>query len=91
LDGSQQVTPLLDRTYIKCGPSGSSHEECIIDGGTTQVLLVDTLPDTHRIFVFQGITFQNSQGLSIAAVASSRTRAEFLDCHWNVRTGILLG
>ena len=84
-DGAEQLTPLLDRTLVQCGRSGSAQDNCIIQGGTTQVLLVDTLPLQHRIFVFQGITFTSSTDVSIAAYASSQTRAEFYDCHWKVR------
>jgi hypothetical protein len=101
-EGSQQLTPLLDRTYIKCGETGDSgNNACVIQGGMTQVLLIDDSGDeidndtagsstssssSSRLFVFQGITFLESQDMSIAALASSSTRAEFIDCHWKVRT-----
>lgn len=41
----------------------------------------------ERIFVFQGITFTESQDISIAAFATGGTRAEFIDCHWKNSKG----
>jgi hypothetical protein len=86
-DGSQQLTPLLPRTYVVCGRKGSSTDECVIQGGSTQVLLIDTASTSsisRRLFVLQGLTFFGSQDMSIAALASNSTRAEFIDCHWKV-------
>ena len=103
--GSEQLTPLLDRVEFICGANGDSQDQCIIQGGATQVLLLvqspprngtanstnttttttDTIADTRQLYVFRGITFQDSQQLSIAALAPSfTTSAEFYDCHWKV-------
>ena len=112
LDGSQQLTPLLDGTFVICGADGKAENQCIIQGGTTQVLLLDTaellledapvveqrinaqvrksMPEGQKVLVFRGITFLDSQDMSIAALASPRTRADFHDCHWEVCDVILL-
>jgi hypothetical protein len=147
LQGEEQLTPLLHNSYIRCGREGSSHDDCVIEGGTTQILLYDTItvtttttttvattssssltsswggtgeptastrtaitfddttdiltaskeltqleaaaaplhtPEHPKRFIFQGITFQDSHDVSVAAIASSTTRAEFYDCHWKV-------
>jgi hypothetical protein len=144
LQGQEQLTPLLHNSYIRCGGQGHRHDDCIIEGGTTQILLYDTMtttsttassttsstsisvtstaeptastrtaitfddaqsilqgtkeltqseaatatplftPEHPKRFIFQGITFQDSQDVSVAAIASSATRAEFYDCHWKV-------
>ena len=97
-DGTEQLNPLLDRTWIRCGREtvNGSKNQCIIRGGKTQVLMIDqgynSMATTtneedkgpERIFVFQGITFTESQDISIAAFATGGTRAEFIDCHWKV-------
>jgi hypothetical protein len=93
LDGSDQLTPLLASSHFVCGAEGKSQDDCVISGGTTQVLLMDVIEqaaasvsDRVNSFTFSGITFVESQDISIAALGSSRTRAEFYDCHWKVRT-----
>jgi hypothetical protein len=93
-EGSQQLTLLLPRTLVICGREGTSMDQCVIQGGSTQVLLIDTAitsTTSRRIFVLQGLTFTASQDMSIAALASNATRAEFIDCHWKVSTTILVG
>lgn len=100
-DGSQQiqVPPQLfpyDPT-IKCGNSGDAAESCNINGGVTQVFMMDSAGSaldadsatsrepTTGSFSFEGLTFTNSQDLSIAAMMSSPLAiAQFTDCHWKV-------
>jgi hypothetical protein len=47
----------------------------------------DIEDDENTLFVFWGITFRKSHESSVAALQSNTTtRAEFVDCHWRVRT-----
>jgi hypothetical protein len=90
----QPVAPILSGTVIQCGRDGDSRDDCIIQGGGTQVLMVggeeqeqdDMDDDEITLFVFRGITFRQSHESSVAALRSNTTRAEFVDCHWRVRT-----
>ena len=58
----------------------------MIDQGYNSMVTTTNEEDKgpERIFVFQGITFTESQDISIAAFATGGTRAEFIDCHWKV-------
>lgn len=74
---------LLHAPIIQCGREGNSLDSCIIQGGDTQVLLMDDWSNStqRRTIEFRGLTFQDSQDISIAAF-STRTTARFIDCHW---------
>lgn len=99
LNGEEQLTPLLGASKFVCGADGKSTNNCIIRGGTTQVLLIiDPTNDSYRmssslsisentfsnVYEFHGITFEESTDISIAALASYNIRAQFVDCHWKV-------
>lgn len=94
-DGSQQmqIPPQLFQynPTIKCGESGSSTDSCVIDGGVTQVFMMDNpvhggTSESSSLagsFDFHGLTFTNSQDISVAALMSSpQYVARFVDCHW---------
>ena len=78
---------------ILCGQHGSSIDTCILDGGENHVLLLDSMDSSgsdsmatleggdRQSIVMQGIIFQESTDISIAAF-SNRTSAQFIDCHW---------
>lgn len=100
LNGESQLSPVLHNSHFICGRYGHSSDNCHIKHGMTQVLIIDTdvqpyprpeakneksdFDPTRRLFVFRGLTFSNSKDVSVAAVASSTTFAEFYDCHWKV-------
>ena len=80
---------------IQCGHRGSSIDTCILNGGANHVLILDSgdaidrsstneaiteVVDRQSV-VFQGLIFQGSTDISIAAF-SNRTNAQFIDCHW---------
>ncbi len=74
---------LLHQPIIQCGRKGDSLDRCIIQGGKTQVLLLDDWSNsTQRQSIdFLGISFQGSHNISIAAL-STKTTVRFIDCHW---------
>lgn len=93
-NGIERLTPspglLQYSPVIQCSETGQSANKCTIYGGTTQVMLIQRPLDGNNdtsinlSVTFQGITFQNSQNVSIAAMASPNMRAIFMDCHWIV-------
>jgi len=79
---------LAHEPIFQCGHNGNALDSCLIQGGDTQVLLLDDFSDsTQRLsVVFQGLTFEGSKDISIAAF-STRTTARFVDCHWENAKG----
>ena len=109
LNGEHQLSPVLHNSHFVCGREGYATDNCRIEHGSTQVLIIDTNVEPYprapaagasgahamhggaaygsspRLFVFKGLTFAHSSDVSVAAVASTTTFAEFYDCHWKVR------
>lgn len=83
------IYPLLNGTQIICGSSGEGSDNCIIKGGDIQVLLRNSVAEDYvrKETEFYGVTFDSSNGLSIAAWDSPQTKATFVDCHWRKNTG----
>ena len=80
------IYPLLDGTKIVCGSAGRSSDRCIIQGGDAQVILRESMTEGYSRLEteFHGITFQGSDGLSVAAWDEPETKVTFKDCHWKV-------
>jgi hypothetical protein len=74
LQGQEQLTPLLHNSYIRCGGQGHRHDDCIIEGGTTQILLYDSMTTTST-------TASTTTSVSTTAepTASTRTAITFDD------------
>ena len=89
------MTPLLNNSFFQCGRYGQSRDDCRIVGGKTQVLMVtkDSLQSASsgNVYTFKGLIFENSQHWSIVAASSNPlSQAQFLDCHWKVRSNVIL-
>jgi hypothetical protein len=79
--------PLMARTNTKfqCGEDGSSENNCVLVGGTTQVLMNDlTFSETEATnVIFQGLTFVDA-GMT-ASMPNQAGDMTFLDCIFAVR------
>ena len=86
------IYPLLDGTKIVCGSSGKSSDRCVIQGGDAQVILRESMTEGYSRLEteFHGITFQGSDGLSVAAWDAPETKVTFKDCHWKVNMYFIL-
>ena len=80
------IEPLSDDTTVQCGIDGKSENNCIIDGGEVHVALLESREPGYvrKKTTFRGIHFNGSNGWSVAAYDSSKSYAEFIDCHWRV-------
>lgn len=85
------IFPVLNDTWIVCGKAGSSTDNCIVEGGETQVVILPhdytsegakTPPLEHVNFL--GITFTKSTDVSVGAYGGQNSWAFFQDCHWKV-------
>lgn len=74
------LEPYWNNSAFVCGAAGSSADRCVVKGGSLQVL-INARPNMTNLF-FQGITFADAEGFSIAAFATGAVTAEFRDCHW---------
>mmetsp|Transcript_13711 Transcript_13711/g.15743 ORF Transcript_13711/g.15743 Transcript_13711/m.15743 type:complete len:861 (+) Transcript_13711:142-2724(+) len=74
--------------HIKCGPDGSSVDNCVFSGGSNQIII----QGPHAInFKASGITFANStsDGVNILAVGNPKSDATFEDCIFKQNNGYL--
>lgn len=79
------LLPMISDSTFQCG-NGNSGQGCRFEGGFMQILIQEPSNPSYVLsnLTFQGITFSNFSGTSVAAFASSATKALFNDCHWNV-------
>lgn len=82
-----EINVVLDNTNIFCGGLGASNPSCIVEGGQLQVRIENSEVDGYPIesAFFQGLTFRDFRGRSIAFLANTPTQANFEDCIWQVR------
>ena len=66
----------------------SLESACVVDGGSIQIEIKDSDKDDYAItdIVFDGIVFQNFEGVSVQAKASNPTVATFKNSVWLVRS-----
>lgn len=87
LDASAEpLKPLLSNSFFLCGRDGSSSNSCTIDGGPTQVEIVDSSISSYPLadLTFSGIQFSAFTTESISATATFPTTANFQDVIWTV-------
>jgi len=77
--------------HIQCGSDGSSRNNCIVSGGSVQLIIPFKDDDDGPIAIgnclVSGVIFIGSTHLSIGAAASIRSNVRFEDCHWKSHSG----
>lgn len=87
-DLSKTIMPLLNNTSIRCGNYGKSSDQCVLQGGQIHVifgqgLLIDNV-------LIEGLTFEESYGVSIGAWAYPTSKVEFKHCLWKANVATTL-
>jgi len=88
------IFPVLNDTWVLCGGSGSSEDNCIVQTNETQVILLPhdytsegaVAPPLEQVN-FLGLTFRKSSDVSIGAYGSANSWVFFKDCHWEENFG----
>ena len=68
-------------TVLQCGQKGLLSDECVISGGSDQVVI------SASGIVVAGVTFIGSSRVSIRAEANSKATARIRDCHFARHSG----
>jgi len=82
---SVPIIPMHDKTIIKCGSSGSSYNNCVLNGGEFHIYFHEHLRNCNM--EFHGLTFKNSNMTSVGAYSEGSSSATFIDCLWMENTG----
>jgi len=76
MDGDTPILLPFDNVLLNCGVDGSLDNNCVLSGGLTHLIL------SGSNITINGLTFQESEGVSVMALGSSSSSAAFNDCHW---------
>lgn len=85
------ILPVLDNTFIMCGPDGSSSNSCLVRGGMRQLEIFDSRLPSYEVgtVTIMGVEFSEFKNQSVSAQASSPATVNFRDTKWTVRIRLL--
>ena len=83
------IFPILNDTWIICGDTGASSNNCTLTNETHIVILPhdyeEATTESLEQVNFFGLTMKESTEVSVAGYGSPEGWAYFYDCHWEVR------
>merc|ERR1712151_439076 len=81
MDGNIPILLPFDNVLLNCGVDGSLANNCVLSGGLAHIIL------SGSNITINGLTFQESEGVSVMALGSSTSSATFNVCHWKNNKG----
>lgn len=75
------IIPFFDSSTFRCGQDGTLGNDCVIKGGYYQVIFDDDFWWLHNV-TFSGVTFKESQHVSVLGFGQPLTDITFKNCRW---------